>query len=560
LRIDRNGVVDEVPVTFSCSPIPGDDGEVGGVLVTTQETRTPEDAATRIADTQRRMLYELFMQAPDPICVMGGDELVFEMANDAYRALFAGRELLGKGLLEAMPELTGQGYDDVMREVLRSGKPASLRRSMARIRRNGTLGETYWDLVYAPLRDPAGTLDRVMVLAHEVTHEARARAELEQARRQAEKASRAKDEFLAMLGHELRNPLAPILTATELMDHQGGEVFARERAVIRRQLRHVVRLVDDLLDVSRITRGSIALERKPVEMSVIAAKAIEQVSPLLGERRHALTSEVAPSGLLVHGDETRLAQVLANLLANAAKYTPAGGRIGVTATTDGDEIRVTVFDNGVGISPGLLPHVFELFKQGEQGIDRARGGLGLGLAIAKAIVGLHGGRIEAASAGAGRGSEFSVTLPRMVDRPRETPEAPAIDDDHVAPRRVLVVDDNRDLVETVAELIACVGHDVTVAHDGLEAWAKLSSDRFEVALLDIGLPGLSGYELVEKIRADERLSGMQVIALTGYGGTDARDTAMTAGFDAYLVKPIDLTQLRVLIATGTCKGAHTRRN
>jgi signal transduction histidine kinase/ActR/RegA family two-component response regulator len=565
LPVDRNGFAEEAYFTFSCSPIPGDHGEIGGVLVTPQETTA--SAQSQTAEAQRRVLYDLFMQAPEPICVMGGgDDLVFEMANDAYRGLFPGRELLGKRLLDAMPELAGQGYDELMHEVLRSGTTVTLRSAMARIRRGGQLGETHWDFVYAPLRDSEGALDRVMVLAHEITHEARAREELEaarrqaeQARRQAEQASRAKDEFLAMLGHELRNPLAPILTATELMDHQGGDVFQRERAVIRRQLRHVVRLVDDLLDVSRITRGSIALERKPVELAVIAAKAIEQVSPLIGQRRHTLASEVPASGLIVHGDETRLAQVLANLLANAAKYTPAGGRIGVTASTDGCNVRVTVSDNGVGISAGLLPHVFELFKQGEQGIDRARGGLGLGLAIAKAIVELHGGRISATSPGPGRGSEFSVLLPRMVAHAHPAVESSELHDD-VEPRRVLVVDDNCDLLETVAELIACVGHEVTIAHDGLEAWAKLGRDRFDVALLDIGLPGLSGYELVEKIRADERMKDMQVIALTGYGGADARDTAMTAGFDAYLVKPIDLAQLRVLIATGSCKGAHTRRD
>ena len=366
-------------------------------------------------------------------------------------------------------------------------------------------------------------------------------AEIE-ARAEAEAASRAKDEFLAMLGHELRNPLAPIATAVELMKLRGETHSRREREVIERQLGHITRLVDDLLDISRITRGKLDLARAPVDVADVVARAVEMASPLLEQRRHQLALELARE-LLVNADAARLAQVIANLLSNAARYTPAGGRIGVQARAEGPEVVIDVQDNGDGISAELLPRVFDLFVQGRRSFDRSDGGLGIGLALVKNIVGMHGGRVSASSAGVpGQGSRFSVRLPRL---PQASATSGPTSATHAlrsarAGKRVLVVDDNRDFAEMLSASLRTLGYDVATALDGVTALDRLRDFPAEVAVLDLGLPVLDGFELARQIRERFPTRTPRLIAVTGYGQPHDRERTAAVGFARHLVKPIDM--------------------
>ncbi len=417
-------------------------------------------------------------------------------------------------------------------------------------RKDGTSETHYFNFVYTPFRGADGQVAGVFVIASDVTDQVRARQQLEDLRRAAESANRAKDEFLAMLGHELRNPLSPIVTALQLMKLR-GDGANRERTVIERQVAHLTRLVDDLLDVSRIARGKVELKIEAVEIAEVAVKAIEMASPLLEQRAHALELDVPRLGLIVRGDATRLAQVVSNLLTNAAKYTPAGGRISVTAAADGEAVVLRVRDNGIGISPEVLGHIFDLFVQARQELDRAHGGLGLGLTIVRNLVQLHGGTVSAQSEGIGKGSEFVVRLPLAAHV-----RASAGGDEGTAlmavssgnSRRVLVVDDNDDSAAMLAEALRLRGHDVRVAHDGPAALAVSATFHPEVAFLDIGLPVMDGYELAVRMRQVPGLAGVRLLALTGYGLQSDSERARLAGFHQHLVKPLDLRQLDRLLA------------
>jgi PAS domain S-box-containing protein len=403
-------------------------------------------------------------------------------------------------------------------------------------------------LTVSPVRNADGQVVGASKVARDITERKLAAEAIEAARRAAEAASRAKDEFLAMLGHELRNPLAPILTALQLMQLRGDDRTARERAVIDRQVRHLVRLVDDLLDVSRITRGKIDLKHEDVELADVVARAVEVASPLLEERQHRLTVAVPRSGLLLRGDVTRLAQAVTNLLTNAAKYTPAGGNIHVRASHEGREAVLSVLDDGVGISPTLLPKVFDLFVQGSQDVDRSQGGLGLGLTIVRNLVELHGGSVEARSAGAGQGSEFVVRLPLLGAPIREASAPTALLGGARLPRklRVLVVDDNVDAARMIAHALAAFGVDTRMAFDGPSALTIAADFQPEVALLDVGLPVMDGYELAAALSSAGAHPPV-LVAITGYGQDADRARSKAAGFSLHLVKPVDLDALNALL-------------
>jgi signal transduction histidine kinase/DNA-binding response OmpR family regulator len=491
-------------------------------------------SARRALEQVRDELYQLFMQAPAPICVIRGPELVFEMANALYEQVIGHREIVGKPMLVAMPELAGQGFDELLRNVMRTGVPYYARERLVRLdRRNvGDFEDTYFTFVYAPMHAVDGSIDRVMVFCMEVTDQV-------VARRTAESANRAKDEFLAMLGHELRNPLAPILTALQLMQLRDSEASKKERAIIERHVGHLVHLVDDLLDVARIARGSIELRRSHVELAEIIARSVEMTSPLIEQRRHSLEVSAPSRGLMIDGDPNRLAQIVSNLLTNAAKYTEPGGRMWVSAQREGNDVVMRVRDNGIGIAPDMLPRIFDLFAQEQQSLDRSQGGLGLGLAIVRNLVTMHGGTISAHSAGRGRGSEFIVRLPAVAgasatttptssDAAAEQPTPDAI--------RILVVDDNADAADLLVEMLRQLGHVTAVAYDGPSALEVASQFRPEVALLDIGLPVMDGYEVGRRLR--ERSSNVLLVALTGYGQDSDRDRTRSAGFDVHIVKPI----------------------
>lgn len=360
------------------------------------------------------------------------------------------------------------------------------------------------------------------------------------ARAEAEAANRTKDEFLAMLGHELRNPLAPIATAIELMKLRGETHSARERNVIERQLGHITRLVDDLLDISRITRGKLELAQRPLEIADVIARAVEMASPLLEQRHHHLSLNVQ-RGLMVNADPGRMAQVISNLLSNAAKYTPQSGRIEVSATSNGHDVVIQVRDNGDGIPPDLLPHVFDLFVQAKRTIARSEGGLGIGLALVKNLVTLHGGAVTATSV-LGQGSEFTVTLPRFLQTSaaRATGEQAPLLPAARSGKRVLVVDDNRDFAEMLGTTLTALGYEVTMASDGVTALQMLRDFQAEAAVLDLGLPVLDGFELARKIQEEFPTNTPRLIAVTGYGQQHDRERSADVGFTDHLVKPIDI--------------------
>ena len=357
-----------------------------------------------------------------------------------------------------------------------------------------------------------------------------------EALRLAEDAGRIKDEFLAMLGHELRNPLAPMATALHLMARKGDEATRREREVLERQVSHMKRLVDDLLDVSRITGKRLAMRFEPLHLADVVRHAAQVVQPVLGLRRFTL--DVAPEGeeLWVSGDEVRLGQVLNNLLGNAIKFTAPEGDLVLRLRRHGNLAEVTVADTGCGMPPEVLEHVFDLFYQAPQEADRSRGGLGLGLAIVRSLVEMHGGTVGATSAGEGMGSTFIVSLPLVAQPPQAEPPPAAV---HQAPgrARVLIVDDNQDAADTAAALLELSGFEVKVAYDPGVALAELDNFVPEVALLDVGLPGMSGYELAQRVRAHPNGRACFLVALTGYGTLADVARAHEAGFDKHLVKP-----------------------
>jgi PAS domain S-box-containing protein len=384
---------------------------------------------------------------------------------------------------------------------------------------------------------------------------ARLFAEAEKALKEAETANRSKDEFLAMLGHELRNPLAPIVTALHVMNLRDRQSGGEERRIIERQVAHLSRLVDDLLDVSRITKGKIQLERGLVNMKAVIARAIELTQPALDRRSRPVEQYLPHAPVFVAGDSLRLVQVLCNLLTNAAKFTPLDGRIAIRLTSEEGEAVVAIEDSGKGISPELLPRVFNLFVQGEQPIDRRAGGLGLGLAIVKTLVHMHRGMISAESEGLGKGTTFTVRLPAVAGASTAVSDAPVPEPGRRASGRILIVDDNADAAQTLDLLLGNAGYDVRTAMDADHAFQILQDFSPDVAVLDIGLPRMDGYELAKCLRDDLRFEGLRLVALTGYGRDRDRERALASCFDEHLVKPVAparlLEVIESLVAAGT---------
>ena len=376
----------------------------------------------------------------------------------------------------------------------------------------------------------------------------------EAARREAERANRVKDEFLGILGHELRNPLAPIAMALRVMQLKGDAPNADERRIIERQVTHLSRLVDDLLDVSRITQGKIELRREPVDLRGVVVKALELTLPMYERRTRALELDLPDAPCLVAGDEVRLAQVVSNLLINAAKFTPDPGAVRLSLAAAGGQATIAVADEGVGIEAALLPHVFDLFVQAAQPIDRRTGGLGLGLAIVKMLVRMHGGSVEATSAGAGRGSAFVVRLPlaTTAGEPVAAPSRPQTLPARTG--RVLVVDDNRDAADTLALVLEAFGYEVRTAYDAAAALAALRDFAPDAAVLDIGLPGMDGYALAGEVAKAPSGTRPRLVALTGYGTQQDRERALRAGFDEHLVKPVDPEHLIAALDRSLARG------
>ncbi|WKB53100.1 response regulator [Eleftheria terrae] len=403
---------------------------------------------------------------------------------------------------------------------------------------------------FAPLEELAGraaiALENARLyrsLETEIVERRQAEAELQEV-------NRRKDEFLAMLSHELRNPLAPIRNAIEVIRRVAppDPKIGWAGDVMDRQVKHLTRLVEELLDVARINQGKIVLHRQAVELSAVIAHAVETVRPMIEARHHTLEQQLPEQPAWLQADFSRLSQIVANLLNNAAKYTEDGGRIELSARIEAGQAVISVRDNGIGIEPSLLPRVFDLFQQGEQSLDRSQGGLGVGLTLVQRLVELHQGRVEARSAGRGLGAEFRVHLPCLSVVERE-PGKPAPAPKGPAPGvRVLIVDDNQDAADSVAAVLALEGHEVKTVGDGLQALASAPVYQPQVVLLDIGLPGLDGYAVARRLREQPATQGSLLIALTGYGQQEDRQAAAEAGFDAHLVKPASPADILELIA------------
>jgi len=491
---------------------------------------------------RNQTLAALIAGSPLPIVVVAPDATV-RLWNPAAERVFgwSEREVLGRPIPIVPPEKIIEAA--CVREAVVRGETFS-RVETHRTRRDGTPIDLL--ISAAPLRDQHGAVHEMMLLFEDVTERNHAEAARQKALHEAESANRAKDEFLAMLGHELRNPLSAVRNAvvTARLDPE-----RRDRAldIARRGTDQLGRLVDDLLDVARITQGKIALRMQRLTLAGVVERAVESTRQLIEERAHALTLSLPGADVHVDGDSTRLEQVVANLVTNAAKYADPGGRIEVSVTREGDDAVLRVRDDGCGIAPEMLPRVFDLFAQADRGLDRAQGGLGIGLTVVKQLAELHGGRVEARSDGLGKGAEFVVRLPALVAACEETLRVPSPERARSARARVLLVEDNADAAESLVLLLELLGHRVRVTRDGPSALEAARANVPDVMIVDIGLPGMDGYEVARQVRQDAGLRPILLVALTGYGREDDRRRALAAGFDYHLVKPVNPDALQGLV-------------
>jgi PAS domain S-box-containing protein len=455
-------------------------------------------------------------------------------------------------------EIVGQHFSRLFTpEDIRAGRPEHELKEVAEfgvaqddnwlVRKDGC--RFYASGLTTALRD-GGLLRGYSKIFRDLTERKRLEDETKRRADELAEADRRKDEFLAMLSHELRNPLAPIMNALHVLrqDQTENPVLQQARSMIERQVRQMTRLIDDLLDVTRITRGKVQLRKEQVELSVVLQRAVETAKPLIEARQHALSVTLPDEPVWVDGDPARLEQVVGNLLTNAAKYTEAGGRIWLTAAGQPDRAVVKVRDTGVGIAPELLPRIFDLFTQAERTLDRSQGGLGVGLTLVKSLVELHGGTVIAHSGGPGQGSEFTLELP-VIPRPAVPPvEAAGAHEPATGLLRVLVVDDNLDTADSLALLLKLQGYEVGTANDGIKALQVASAFRPDVILLDIGLPGADGYQVALRVRQQKGLEKVVLVAMTGYGQEADRQRSHEAGFDYHLVKPADPVKVQELLA------------
>jgi PAS domain S-box-containing protein len=665
LRLRRRGFDEDAWFTFSYSPVLDDSGSIAGIYCASTET-TRMVLAEREQRAERERLQSLFSQAPGFLAVMRGPRHVFESANHAFMQTIGFRDIIGKSVAEALPEVVEQGFTQLLDTVFNTGEPfvgRSLRLLVNR-EHNAPPTEAYVDFVYQPLTDASGAVQGILVQGHEVTEQHRAQqalltfsnsipaiawvarpdgsverfnsqweaytgqsaesatghgwlqalhpedrgaarqawerartghlpwkveyrlrqhegsfrwfyvrcvpqfdasgqllrwfgttTDIEDARQAAQAlrdADRQKDEFLATLAHELRNPLAPIRTAVQLLNAPSATDSVRARAaeVIGRQAGNMARLLDDLIDIARITQQRMVLKKESVSIDYVVQCALEAARPMAEAKRHRLTVALDAPQALLWVDPLRLTQVLSNLLNNAAKYTDPGGQIQLAARIENSTLELSVTDTGIGLSGEAMTHIFTMFAQEQSALDRSDGGLGIGLALSKGLVELHGGTLAAFSEGVGQGSRFVVRLPLASQPvlPVATTNAAVLPTSPVQTRSVLLADDNLDSAQTLAELLRMDGHTVHIAHDGNRAAAMALELRPDVMVLDIGMPGLNGYEVARQVRAQPWGREPLLIAATGWGREDDRDMARAAGFDLHLTKPFDPLHLSALVA------------
>jgi PAS domain S-box-containing protein len=672
LKIRRKEYDEQAWFTFSYSPVRDESDGVTGMFCAVTET-TEQVLAERHRAEEHERLRHLFQQAPGLIAVLRGPNHIFDITNEAYMQLVGHRDILGKPAREALPEVAGQGFFELLDRVYTTGQPFIGHEISVKLQRlpDNALEERFVNFVYQPTVDHRGSISGIFVEGSDVTeavwaHQALRESEerlrqlantiphlawmanpdgrihwfndrwyeytgttsremegqgwlkvhlpdrlrtvvkewkasivsgkpfemsfplraangeyrtfftraaplrdaagsivqwfgtntdvtpIENAQNEMKAANRRKDEFLAMLAHELRNPLAPIATAAEVLKLTvlDEDRVRKTSDVIARQVGHMTELVDDLLDVSRVTRGIVTLQEETLSINSLLAEAVEQVHALLETKRQRFTVQRPDNQFFVKGDRTRLIQVFSNILNNAAKYTPPEGRITLRVDADHEYVEVAVEDDGIGISPTLLPYIFDLFTQAERSPDRSQGGLGLGLALVKSLVELQRGQVSARSEGAGKGSTFTVRLPRVKEASSNSGQRSARS---ALPRpasktRVLVVDDNEDAAGMLTLLLESQGHEVRVCYSASDALSTAKQSSPTILFLDIGLPDMDGYELARRLRVLPETARSLLVALTGYGQPQDKERALQAGFDHHLVKPVKLGDVLGLLA------------
>jgi two-component system CheB/CheR fusion protein len=484
-------------------------------------------------------------------------DLRFVFVNDAYERACGHRrgELLGRGHFELFPH---EGNERTFRRVVETGEPFYAEERPFEFADQPERGTTWWNWSLVPVRSAGGRMHGVLLSLIDVSAQVTARkaveelaAERERSEEALREADRRKNEFLGILSHELRNPLAPVKTAVWLLQHADPEAEQAGRAlrIIQRQVEHLGRIVDDLLDVTRISRGKIDLKLSRIDLVATVARAVEDYRSLLAAEDVLLVQHLPSTPLWLEADPTRITQAIGNLLQNAAKFSHRGGRVEVGVTREpGNVALVRVYDEGVGMTPEVIARLFEPFVQADESLHRSRGGLGLGLALVKGVVELHGGKVEARSEGPGRGAEFLVRLPLA-------PETAALGEGgrsaaSLPRRKVLVVEDNVDAADTMREVLESWNQDVEVAYDGREGVEKARAFHPDLVLCDIGLPEMDGYEVARAIRSDPGLRSAYLVAVTGYALPEDQRRAAEAGFDRHLGKPVSVDRIREVVAEG----------
>jgi PAS domain S-box-containing protein len=533
-------------ISLTISPIRNREGQVVGASKVARDIsmrRRTEEALVRVTDEseRRKRLYETALSStPDLVYVFGLDHR-FAYANEALLAMWGKSwdESIGKTWLELGYEpWHASMHDAEIEQVVTTKQPLR-----GEVPFHGTNGLRMYEYIFVPVLGATGEVEAVAGTTRDITD----RKTVEDALREAD---RKKDDFIAMLAHELRNPLAPIRNGLQVMRLAPGDAsaVASARGMMERQLGHMVRLIDDLLDVSRISRNKMELQRGRVRLADIVESAVETARPQIDAERHELTVTLPGNPVYLDADLTRLAQVFGNLLTNSAKYTPRGGRIWLSAERRGDMAVVSVRDTGIGIPANSLGNIFDMFSQVNRSIERSTGGLGIGLALVKGLVEMHGGTVSAASDGEGKGSTFTVTLPVLLDQT----EQPTTTDNGQAMagprRRILVVDDNRDGADSLAMMLKLMGNEVRTANDGVSAIDAAEQLQPDVILMDVGMPRLNGLDATRQIREKPWGRDVTIIALTGWGQEGDRERSRRAGCDGHLVKPVDLPDLQKLLA------------
>lgn len=533
--ITRDEKLEDAYWTYSYDPIYEETApnEVGGVLVILTETTQNVMEKKRHQEAEARWK-ELFASAPAFMCVYKGSNHIYEYANARYYDLIGHRELINRSLEEVAPEVYEQGFGDLLDYIYATGQshvglatPVTFKDSDD-IERN-----LFLDFVLQPIINAEGKVTGIFANGYDVTD----RVVLQ---RSLEEQDRRKDEFLAMLAHELRNPLAPIRNASELLTQttQYGSMSHSLGDLIKRQVVQLTRLIDDLLEVSRISQGRMELQMGPVVLDQAIKFAVESTAASVLDKKIRLVYDCDESLLLINGDFARIAQSLINLIVNATKYTEEGGKININLYLDIDHAVIDISDTGIGVEAHMLDKIFDLFMQVDNSIDRSQGGLGIGLSVVKTIIQMHGGTIAAKSPGLGQGATFSLRIPIMPYQESGLIPHTATT---LAPMKLLLIDDNEDATNSLAMLLNTVGHNTTVTYRGTDALEVLKSQTFDAILLDIGLPDIDGYKVAETIRANNK--NIIIVAISGYGQTEDIRKALAAGFSGHLTKPVSLDAL-----------------